>query len=204
MVDKVFPITGNKISSFITDESSLKFSSATFETVESFREAFTKKLSLATKVEIKYDAIKYIRKEDNSKEVLILYKKSLGIPLDCEFSFTNPADYEIFFTFFEKERYFTKSHETLRPFRAIRNYLIGLVATIGFTIFTYYQAIEIANGTVEEASSGNVRAFNYVVGLIGDKGVLAVGTLISGYLVYKIWNRFTNPPNQIKLSPPNA
>src|SRR5438128_2179958 len=124
MVDKVFSITGNKISSFITDESSLKFSSSKFDTVASFRQAFAKKLSLTTKVEIKYNAIKYIRKEDNSKDVLILYKKFLGIPLDCEFAFADPADYETFFTFFEKNRYFTKSHETLTPFRAIRNYLI--------------------------------------------------------------------------------
>lgn len=204
MIDKVLSITGNKISSLITDESSLKFSSSKFDTVESFQAAFAKKLSLATKVEIKYDAIKYIRKEDNGKEVLILYKKFLGIPLDCEFTFTDTADYETFFTFFEKERYFTKSHETLTPLRAIRNYLIGLVATIGFTIFSYYQAIEIANGNVEEASSGKVRAFNYIVGLLGDKGVFAVGTLISGYLIYKCWSRFTNPPNQIKLLPPNS
>jgi len=204
MVDKVFSITGNKISSFITDESSLKFSSATFDTVESFREAFTKKLSLSTKVEIKYDTIKYIRKEDNSKEVLILYKKFIGIPLDCEFSFTDKADYETFFSFFEKDRYFRKSHETVTPLRAIRNYLIGLAATIGFTIFAYYQAVDIANGTVEEASSGRVRTFNYIIGLLGDKGVLLIGTLISGYLIYKIWKRFSNPPNQIKLLPPTA
>jgi hypothetical protein len=204
MVEKVFAITGNKISAFITDENSLKFSSSTSETIETFREAFAKKFSLATKVEIRYDSIKCIKKEDNSKAVLILYKKIWGIPLDCEFTFTDIADYEIFFTFFEKERYFTRSNETLTPFRAIRNYLIGLLATIAFTIFTYYQAIEITNGTVEEASSGKVRLFNYIVGVLGNKGVLAVGVLISGYLIYKIWKRFSDPPNQLKLLPPNT
>jgi hypothetical protein len=204
MVDKVFSISGNKISAFILDENSLKFSSSSSETVDTFREAFAKKLSLATKVEIKYDTIKSIKKEDNDKGVLIKYKTVVGIPSDCEFSFSDPTDYETFFTFFEKERYFTKSHETLTPIRAIRNYLIGLIATIGFTIFTYYQAIEIANGTVEEATSGKVRTFNYVVGLLGDKGVIAIGGTISAYLISKIWKRFSNPPNQIKLLPPNA
>jgi hypothetical protein len=204
MVDKVFSISGNKISAFILDENSLKFSSSSSETVDTFREAFAKKLSLATKVEIKYDTIKSIKKEDNDKGVLIKYKTVVGIPSDCEFSFSDPTDYETFFTFFDKERYFTKSHETLTPIRAIRNYLIGLIATIGFTIFTYYQAIEIANGTVEEATSGKVRTFNYVVGLLGDKGVIAIGGTISAYLISKIWKRFSNPPNQIKLLPPNA
>ena len=185
MVNKVFSITGNKISSFITDGNSLKFSSSTFETVDSFREAFAKKLSLATKVEIKYDAINSIKKEDNAKDILIKYKTSIGIPSDCEFSFTDAADYETFFTFFEKERYFTKSYETLTPIRAIRNYLIGLLATIGFTVFIYYQAIEIVTGTVEEYNSGKARIFNNIVELLGDKGVLAIGTLISSYLIYK-------------------
>ncbi len=203
-MDKVFSVTGNKISAFIADENSLKFSSSTSDTVEAFKEAFAKKLSLATKVEIKYDAIKSIKKEDNDKDILIKYKTFVGIPSDCEFSFNDPADYDTFFTFFEKERYFTKSHETLTPFRAIMNYLIGLLATIGVTIFCYYQTIEIANGTVEEATSGKTRTFNYVVGLLGDKGVIAIGALISAYLLYKIWKRFSNPPNQIKFLPPNA
>lgn len=204
MVDKVFSISGNKISAFILDENSLKFSSSYSETVDTFREAFAKKLSLATKIEIKYDTIKSIKKEDNDKDILIKYKTVVGITSDCEFSFSDPTDYERFFIFFEKERYFTRSHETLTPFRAIRNHLIGLIATIGFTIFTYYQAIEIANGTVEEATSGKVRTFNYVVGLLGDKWILAIGSTISVYLIYKIWKRFSNPPNQVRLLPPNS
>jgi hypothetical protein len=204
MIDKVFSVTGNKISTLIIDEISLKFSSSTSNTVENFKEAFAKKLSLATKVEIKYDAIKSIKKEDNDTDILIKYKTFVGIPSDCEFSFNDPADYNTFFIFFEKERYFTKVHETLTPFKAIRNYIIGLFVTIGVTIFCYYQAIEIANGTVEEATNGKSRAFNYVVGLLGHKGVIMIGVLISAYLLYKIWKRFSNPPNQIKLFPLNA
>lgn len=204
MIDKVFSITGNKISTLITDDNSLKFSSSTSDTVENFKEAFAKKFSLATKVEIKYDAIKSIKKEDNDADISIKYKTLVGIAGACVFSFNDPADYHTFFIFFEKERYFTKIDETLTPFRAIRNYIIGLLATIGVTIFCYYEAIEIANGTVEEATTGKTRAFNYVVGLLGEKGVIMIGVLISAYLLYKIWKRFSNPPNQIKLLPPNA
>lgn len=73
----------------------------------------------------------------------------------------------------------------MTPIRAIRNYLIDLLATIGFTVFIYYQAIEIVTGTVEEYNSGKARLFNNIVELLGDKGVLAIGTLISSYLIYK-------------------
>lgn len=203
MIDKVFPITGNKISAFIADHESLKFSSSTHNTVVDFNEAFTKKLSLATKIEIKYNAIKSIRKEDNDKAILIVYKTSIGMPMDCEFSFSNEEDYETFFNFLEKEKSFAKQYETLKPIRAIKNYLIGLLITIGITLVGYYQAIEIANGTVEETHSSKTRLFNSIVGLLGDKGVLGIGIVIIGYLVYKIWMRFKNPPNQIKFIPPS-
>ena len=203
MVDKVFLVTGNKISSLIADENSLKFSSSVFDTAESFKEAFAKKLSLATKVEIKYDSIKSLKKEDNDKDISIRYRTYVGILSDCLFSFTTPADYERFFNFFEKERYFSKRHETLTPLKAIRSHLIGLLVTIAIAVFIYFQAIEIKNGTVEEAYNGKTRAFNYIVGLLGDKGVIAVGTLATCYFLYKIWARFSNPPKQTILLPPN-
>ena len=203
MIDKVFSITGNKIVSFITDENALKFSSASPEGVEAFREAFAKKLSLATKVEIKYASIKSVRKEENDKDILISYKTGIGIPGECVFSFNDGADYATFFNFLEKERFFSKRDEALTPFKAIRNYLIGLLATIGLGVFSYKEAIAIANGTVEEAHSSKTRAFNYIVGLLGDKGIIAIVTLISCYLLYKIWGRFSNPPMQIKFYPPN-
>lgn len=204
MLDKVFSIKGSKISSFIVDEDSLKFTSSSSEiSIDTFKENFAKKLSLSTKIEINFDSIKSIKKEDNGKDILIKYKGFVGFPSECEFSFEAPIDYDTFFSFLEKERYFTKINETLTPFRSTRNYLIGLLATIFFTFFIYNQAIKIANGTVEASHSGKAMLFDYVIGLLGDKGVLAVGIFFSGYLGYRIWIRYKNPPNQIKFLPPN-
>ena len=109
MIDKVFSITGEKITALIIDDDSLKFSSSYADTVAAFREAFDKRISQATKVEIKYDSIRSIKKEDKSKDILIKYKTAPVLPGDCKFSFNNPADLALFFSFFEKERFFTKS-----------------------------------------------------------------------------------------------
>ncbi|MES2545430.1 MAG: hypothetical protein V4548_11125 [Bacteroidota bacterium] len=204
MTHPVFSITGNKISSFIIDDNSLKFSSNNYNTYNDFQEGWDKKLSLATKVEVKYEVIKSIVKEDNDDDITINYKTFAGIPTNCQFSFTNKDDYEIFFNYFIEKKHFVNHHEALSPFKAIRNYLIGLVATIGLTIFTYHQAIEIQNGTVEESSSSKGRLFNNLVEFLGDKGVLLLGIILAGYLIYKIWTRFKNPPNQRKLLPQNS
>jgi len=204
MPDKVFSVTGDKISSFITDENSLKFSGKKFYTIDAFQEEWDKKLSLAGKFEVKYDSITSITKEDKDKEIKINYKTWAGIPTNCEFSFTDINDYEVFFRFIVKERYFTRIQETLSPFKAMRNYMIGLIVTIGFTIFTYYQALSVANGTAVEPASSKSKLFYYIIGLIGDKGVIAVGALITCFLLYKTWSRFSNPPNRTKFLPPNA
>ena len=204
MTNKVFAISGNKIASLSIGENSLMFSSQTFNSVEDFMEGWNKKLSLATKVEIKYESIKSVKKEDTDKDVLIKYKSFIGIPTNCEFSFSDTNDYETFFTFLQKVRYFSKTEEVLTPFKAILNHLIGLVFAIGITVFAYFEALKIADGTIEEAHSGKTRLFNNIVELLGDKGVLAVGTLGACYLLYKIWTRFKNPPNQLKLLPPNS
>jgi hypothetical protein len=203
MKNKIFAISGSKITSLCLGENAILISSQNFNSVEDFMEGWTKKLSLANKVEIKFESIKSVKKEDSDKDILIKYKGILGVPSDCEFSFSDKNDNEIFFSFLEKEKYFSKTYETLTPFKAIFNYLLGFLFVTFVTIFSYFEALKIANGTVEEAHSGKTQLFNNIIELIGDKGVIAIGFLIICYLLYKIWNRFSNPPNQIKLLPPN-
>ncbi|HQR94820.1 MAG TPA: hypothetical protein PLZ97_15820, partial [Sediminibacterium sp.] len=60
MIDKVFPISSKKLSAFILDEYSIKFSSQRKESFDSFKDEFEKKLTLASKEEVKYDQIKSI------------------------------------------------------------------------------------------------------------------------------------------------
>ena len=201
MTEKVFKVTGNKISNLIFDESSLKFSSQENNSYSEFQDSWNKKLSLATKVEVKYESIKSIKKEENDDDILIKYKTFAGIPSECEFSFIEKSDYDIFFNFFENNKNFVKNNETLTPFKAIRNYIFGLIVTIGLTIFSYYQAVSISNGTAEEIDSRKGRMFQNIISILGDKGVILIGTAISAFILYKIWTRFKNPPSQIILLP---
>lgn len=204
MLNRVFAITGNKIASMLAGETSFMFSSQRFSSAEDFRAAWDKKLSLATKVEVKYGAIKSVHKDDDDKAILIKYKTVMGIPTNCQFSFDEADGYPLFFAFLQKEQYFAQQEEKLSPLKSIVNYLIGIAATLAFTAFCYSEALKIANGTVEEATNGKQELFNNIVGALGDKGVLAAGALLLGYLGYKAWARFSNPPNRLLFLPPNA
>ena len=203
MINKVFSVSGNKIESMIIDEDSLKFSSKEPLSFEGFKDAWDKKLSLATKVEVKYESIKAIKKEENDDTVSIKYKTFTGIASNCEFSFTNPGDYEVFFSYFEDKKRYRRDVVELTPFKAIQGYILGVVITIGIVVFAYLRAADIANGVAEESHSRKARLFDNILGMLGENGVLGVGAVIVGYLLYVIWKRFSNPPKQIELTPPN-
>jgi hypothetical protein len=72
------------------------------------------------------------------------------------------------------------------------------------TIYFYDRAIEIAKEGVDESARGRFRLINYLLELLGDKAVIAVGAIVVSYLGYNIWKRYSNPPRQMKLLPPNA
>lgn len=206
--NNVFSVTGNKIASLVFAENALRFSSSRFELKDAFDEAWAKKLTLATKVEIKYSAIKSVSKENPGKDITIRYRALAGLPSDCVFSFDDESNTDTFFNFLEKEQYFRRTEETLSPIKAASAYLAGLIFTIAITIFCHYQALELSTPeglekANEQASNGKTKLFNMAIAHLGDKGVWAIGILIAGYIIYKIYQRVTNPPNRIRFVPQN-
>ena len=201
---KLFNVSGNKIESLLIVDNALLFSSKSFLNADEFNQAWSKSLTLATKAEVKYDAIKSITKEDADDDIKIKYKGSLGMPGEAVFHFTDKNDTETFYAFLVNELYFKKSEERLSPMKAVLPSLLGLAVTLAITIFAHFQSVAIANGTAEESSSRRTRSFNTIVELLGTTGVWIVGMSISLFIAYKIWKRFTNPPVQTKLLPLNA
>ena len=204
MIDKVFPITGKKLSGFILDEQSLLFSSQRKNSFDAFKEEYAKKITLATKHEVKYEEIISITKEESEFDLHLTYKGTLGITNELEFTFCNAEDYEVLLTYLEQKRYFTRTYETLSPFNAIRSQLIWFFVSILGTIYFYDRAIEIAKEGVDKSARGRFRLINYLLELLGDKAVIAVGAIVVSYLGYNIWKRYSNPPRQMRLLPPNA
>ncbi|WP_153796097.1 hypothetical protein [Foetidibacter luteolus] len=201
MTQQLFSINGHKINCFLTADDALLFSSRNCSSVEEFTEAWSKKLSIATKLKITYQSIRSVKKEEGSSKVIIRYKSFAGFPATCEFNFAQPYEQDAFFDFLEKERYFSRTHEQPTALKAITYPIVELLFVDALLAFSYYQAIQVSNGTAE-ATNAKGRAFNYLVGLAGPQGVLAIAFLANGYLLYKIWRRFKNPPALVKFYPP--
>ncbi|MFC4230889.1 hypothetical protein ACFOW1_03230 [Parasediminibacterium paludis] len=202
LTTRLFKVSGSKIQSLYIADSGLHFSSNKFDAEEDFEQSWGKTLTLATKIEIPFDKIKSVTKEDAAKELSIKYKAVLGIGSDCEFSFVDNSNVEVLFNHLQAEHYFTRSEAQLSPFGAIWKHLLGLALVAGVTVFSYNEALAMANGAAYEPSTGRARLFMRLIELLGDKGVLVVGIAIAGYIGYKLVTRFKNPPIQIKLLPP--
>jgi len=200
VTNQVFSISGNKIHSLLLDDQSLRFSSRRFKFPEDFEEAWDKKWTTATKLEIKHSSIRSITKEDQDLTIRIVYRTYIGILSACEFCFFNAGICAAFLTYMEKEQYLVYTHEKMLPFKAVSQYILGLLFTIAMTWFCCYLVVDQKNGGTDDASDAKARLFLYVLSLLGEKGIIAIGIGISGYIGFKIWKRASNPPFRVKLA----
>lgn len=202
MSEKVFKITGQSVANFIIDGNSIKMMNKSFDSFEAFNEEWAKKLSLAHKTEIKLDKIKIIKKENDSNDVIISYKYLGFFPMEAEFSFDIPGEFDEFCQYFVKVLFFKFENGQLSPFKAIKNYLIGLLMATVAGVFCYIQAVEIASGKEVGTGSGKSKLFNTIIGALGEMGVLAISLAGISFILYKIWTRYQKPPIQTSLTPP--
>lgn len=205
--NQVFKISGEKAESLVIAENALQIMSSAYNDINSFNEAWNKKITLVTKAEIKFDTIKSITQEDGENDIVVKYKGMAGIGSERKFSFDNPSDLADFYAFFQQEKGYTRTDENLSPIKAITPSLLGLAITIAVTLYGYTQAASMAAGTYVASEGGSRgarrgRFLDSIFGMLGTTGVLLVGIAISAYFGYTIWNRYKNPPVQIKLSNP--
>src|SRR5258708_10352144 len=199
VTNQVFSISGNKIHSLLLNDQSLRFSSGRFKFSEEFEQAWHKKWSTATKLEIKHSSIRSITKEDQELKIRIVYKTRIRIPSECEFSFFDAGICAAFLTYMEKEQYFAHTHERMPPFKAVSRYILGLMFTIAMTWLSWYLVADRKHGATAEGGDAKARLFLYLLNLLGEKGVLAIGIGICGYIGFKIWKRASNPLYRVRL-----
>ena len=206
--NQVIEVSGEKIECMVLADNAIQLISKSFGSIVEFNDAWNKTLTLATKSEIKYDAIKSISKEEDEDEVIIKYKGLAGITNAVKLTFQNPTDKDAFYDFFQTEKGFLRTDETMSPMKSALPYLGGLGFALLVTGYGYYQSIEMASGQFVERE-GNTRAarksnfINSIIETLGTTGVLLVGLGISAYIAYMVWNRYKNPPILTNLTPSN-
>lgn len=208
MNQNLFSVTGDKVSSMIIDKEAIKFSSKNLTSFDDFQEDWQKKLSVAKKHEIKLDKIKFISREENNNEVVITYASLWGLftfskTWDYPFSFKNDEDVERFFSYFSQNHSYYRINEKPTPLQAIKDNIFYLLFTIGITVLGYTTGLEIEQGDAPGNHSGKAFIFYKIVKFLGSNGVMVTGVLASSFIAFKMWKRYINPPNKIKIIAPN-
>ena len=150
MTDKIFLIEGVNISSFIIDETSLKFSSEKFDTYAQFQENWAGESTLVNKTEIKFDTIFSVNRKTDTDEFSIKHlvwgskkHKIWGNHLETTFSFLTPQDADIFLDYFTNTLNYQKSDEALAATASMKDDFIGAALVIGM-IVAFFGKITIA------------------------------------------------------------
>jgi len=203
MIEKVFSISGRKLKSLILDEDSIKISSSTdSQTIQGFREAFKKKLTLDYKVEIPYNSILSIEKEMGDDGIQINYESNNGQSKVIRFSFVVSSDQDFFYRYFEEEKNYSRWEDSMTSMEATKGYYSGLFITLLISAYSYIQAQKIElDPSIVETYSRKAYLYFRLVQLLGAKGVLVVSFLFVVLIVYFIITRHKNPPNSLKLYP---
>jgi len=197
--NQVFPVSGNKIQSLLTDDQSLRFSGGQFDFPEDFEKGWQKKWTTNAKLKVSHRSIRSISKEDGELKIRIVYRTYIGIPSECEFCFYDPVTAAAFLAYMEKEQYFTYTHEKMSRFMSVWRYLLGLAFTIAMTWFCWYLVVDGKDEGTGGSGDYKERIFFYLLGILGTKGILAIGIAIVGYIGFKIWKRAGDPPFRTKL-----
>ena len=202
---KVIEVSGEKIESLVLSENELQLLNKSFTKIENFNEQWNKKLTLTTKNKIEYSNIKNITKEDSEEEVVVNYSGELGISKSCKIQFIYEQDREEFYTFLQEQKGFVKTEERLSSLQASKSLLISFAIVTAISIFAYFRAVEVASPDFVEnddtgRSARKARMFNNIVSFLGPNGVVLLALGIIGFIGYKIWNRYKNPPMQLKFT----
>ncbi len=204
--NQVIKVSGEKLECLVLAEGAIQLMCKLVASIDEFNELWNKKLTLVTKNEIIYEDIKSISKEEGEEQILIKSKLALGIPGETNVTFDNPEDRESFYHFFQTEKGFIRTDDTLSPFKSAMPYIGGLALSLGATTFGYYRSLQMVGGELSDPeghsrSDRRERMLNSIIETLGSNGILALGLSISAYIAYKIWDRYKNPPVQTKLVP---
>jgi hypothetical protein len=197
---QVIKVSGEKIESLLITDNALQLLSSSCATAEEFNATWTKSLTLATKTEILFDAIKSITKEEGEDNIVITSKGLAGMSKETQVTFDNPNDLDGFYSFFQNDKGFVRTDESLSPFKSAMPFVYGLLITLAVTGFGYYLSIQ-DEPTTESSGRAKGRFIMAIVRMLGTTGVLLLGFAISAYVAYMIWTRYKNPPVQTKLVP---
>lgn len=166
--------------------------------IEKFEKAVAKTGMLKSAFSYPISSITSISYNEASENITIRYKNEKDKIKKLKLSFEEVNDSNNFGQQLGEHLGLTPSSKTEKTWKPLLLNAFYLIGTILITYFlaTIEDTAELADGSTRRSRSRGA-ILQLIVDTIGQTGVVIIGTLISLYLAYRLYNRFKNPANEI-------
>lgn len=150
---------------------------------------------LASITEISYN--------EASERIKLRYKDDNGKLKKLNIKFDDQERSNRFGAFLGEKLGMTRSQEQERQWKPLLTNLFYLIVAIGGTY-----ALAMIDDTTELTDGGSRKSrsrgaiLKMIVDTIGQTGVIVIGSLISLYLIYRLYTRFQQPANEVVYQKP--
>ncbi len=198
MENQIFAIESTFYKSLVIKGDELWLSQNKVTDLEKFETAIQKTGMMKSAYAYPLSAISEISFNEASESVKLKYQDEKEKQKKLKISFGDKGLSNQFGQFLGDKLGMTKSQQQEGQIKPLLLNVFYLILAIGGTIFL--AAMDDTNQLTDSGSrrSRNKGAFlKLIVDTIGQTGVIIIGTLISLYLIYQLYKRFTNPANEV-------
>lgn len=198
MKNHIFYIKSVPWESLAITDNEIWLSSSKVRSLDKFEEGVNKTGMMKTTYAYSLSTISEVAYNESTESVKIRYRNEKGKDKKLNMDFGDEDLSNEFGQWLGEYLNLTKSEKKENQLKKLLEYLFLLVLTIGGTYFL--ATMEDTSGLTDSSSrrTRNRGAFlKLIVDTIGQTGVIIVGALISAYLIYQLYTRYTNPASDI-------
>ncbi len=198
MENKIFDLEHGTWKSIVLTADECWLSERRMKSLEKFETA-VRKSGLFNKSEcVPLSAITEVSFNEASEYLKVKYRDAKQGQKKLNLGFEDKGQATQFGHFLGEKLSFSKTEKVESQLKPLLLNAFYLIVAVGGTIFlaTLEDASELSGGETRR-SRGNRAMLRLVVEILGQTGVIIVGSLISAIIAYRLYKRFVNPANEI-------
>lgn len=150
---------------------------------------------------VPFKSISKIKLNEKSDKIKFNYANTKGKSEDIDLSFDHKEDAMKIGEFIANKTSLKKSIQTESTTKAFLFNVLYILSSIGLTAFlAMSEDLDVDQDSysrsARRARSGKA-LINMIHNLIGQTGIILIGIIVTAYFIFKTWNRFKNPANDI-------
>lgn len=202
MKNQVVKIENTLWKSVMIAEDSVYLSSSKEKSAEAFEKSIEKSGMLSKTEAIPFASISGVNFNESSDTASISYTNAKGKAKDLKLQIGDDEISNQFGEFLGQELGLARTETQEGTLKPLLLNALYLVIAIGATIFlgTMDGSEEIDTDSGSRKSQRNKAIFKFLYETLGPTGIIIVGSLISLYLGYRLYNRYKNPAKEVAFT----